>query len=150
MEVTLRKMTLDDLGEILELENELFSPPWSYNSFVAELESDKRSCLVAECQAKIIGYSIGAIFYDEVHIMSIGVTRSFQKSQVATKLMIEMINFAKSNLIDSIVLEVRASNKPAIGLYTKFGFGPVAVRRNYYTKPVEDALVLILNGVCGV
>jgi [ribosomal protein S18]-alanine N-acetyltransferase len=45
------------------------------------------------------------------------------------------------------LLEVRASNRPAIELYRSMGFAPVAVRRNYYSQPSEDALVLRKDGL---
>ncbi len=145
--VDIKKMRFEDLGAVVELENELFSPPWSYNSFVKELNSELRSCLVAVDKGKVIGYAIGAMFYDEVHIMSIGVTTNYQRSSVATKLMVELLNYAYYSNSNRVLLEVRASNKPAIALYTKFGFAPVGVRKKYYTHPVEDALVLIAEGI---
>ena len=47
--------------------------------------------------------------------------------------------------VDSATLEVRRSNTPALRLYAKAGFSEAGVRRNYYTQPVEDALVLVRN-----
>jgi ribosomal-protein-alanine N-acetyltransferase len=145
--LTIDKMNLQDLSQVTEIEKQLFNPPWSYETFLSEVESESRCCLVVRCADGIIGYAICAILYDEAHILSIGVAKKYQKLSIATLLMVEIMDYAISNAVVKVILEVRVSNDKAKGLYEKFGFAPVGIRKKYYTQPSEDAIVYLLDSL---
>ena len=82
---------------------------------------------------------------DEGILTSVAVKEKYRNKGIAKKLMDSFIDEAKNRNIAFINLEVRASNAPAIALYEKYGFEKVGTRKNYYSKPTEDALLMMLN-----
>ena len=87
---------------------------------------------------------------DEGHITTVAVDPDFQHSKVGTRVMLDLIEEARTREARSIALEVRVANWPAQRLYAWFGFRPVGVRRNYYAETGEDALVMWIEDVRAV
>ena len=143
----LRKMRIDDLPIVLEIEGENYNFPWSETIFKDCLKSPNYSCWVCEELDVIIGFSIVSIIAYEAHIMNICVSPEIQKQGVGSKLLENMIELARKKA-EIIMLEVRPSNKAAISLYEKRGFNEIGVRKGYYPAENggrEDAVMLALD-----
>ncbi|EMD17274.1 ribosomal-protein-alanine acetyltransferase [Eggerthia catenaformis OT 569 = DSM 20559] len=141
----IRKMQVSDLEKILELENSLFSSPWSYQDYCFELNNPFGSYYVLEDQ-QIIGYLGLWITYDTMTITTIGVCFSEQGKGYGKYLLDFVLEMMNKNDIQTCTLEVRVSNDKAIHLYEKYGFQKKAVRKNYYADNHEDAYLMIKEG----
>jgi ribosomal-protein-alanine N-acetyltransferase len=133
-----------DLGDILVIENEQFPEPWSRAMMLEEItNTENRRYSVAEENGVVIGY-LGLMFVlrDEMHINSIGTRPGHEGRGVATSLLDEAWAAVRERGVARATLEVAASNTRALELYYRYGFAPVGVRKNYYQKTHEDALIL--------
>ena len=128
----------DDAPEILKIENACFSSPWSVGSINDALNNPCSRFYLAIVDGKTAGYIGLQIFSGEGYVTNIATLPEFRRQGVAKAL----INKALENEMDFITLEVRESNIPAINLYNSFGFGKVGVRPNYYSNPIENALLM--------
>ena len=144
MNITIEKATPNAIDEIHGIENASFSSPWSKNSFLAAFEADSIHVYTARDAdlGKIIGFIVYASVSDEAELMDIATSPESRGCGAARMLMEHMIKHLDSLGVCSIFLEVRISNLPARSLYEKFGFSVIGVRKNYYTKPTEDALLM--------
>jgi ribosomal-protein-alanine N-acetyltransferase len=79
---------------------------------------------------------------EEAHMTTIATAPSYQRTGVATTMIVDGIETLRADGIKHISLEVAANNEPAQALYRRFGFAPVAVRKNYYPVTGQDALVM--------
>lgn len=143
--VQIRAMAIADVQRVAELEKEMFSTPWSADGVAFEVAHNPFAVtLVAEAQGAVIAYVIGWSFDDEAHIGAFGVDCGFRRKGVADFLLETFIDRMKSKKVCKIHLEVRPSNLAAQNLYIKHGFERVGLRKNYYTREKEDALLLSL------
>ena len=143
----LRKMRLDDLPAVLDIESKNYNFPWSEGIFKDCLKSMNYSCWVCEELDVIVGYSIVSINIGEAHIMNICVDPAVQGQGVGSKLLENMIELARKKA-ETIFLEVRPSNTVAVALYEKRGFNEIGVRKGYYPAENghrEDAVMLALE-----
>ena len=143
----IRKMTFWDVPRVAALEEKLFSSPWSEKAFEEELENNPYSHYVVYEEQGVIGYLGLWVVDTTIQITSLGVDPAHQRKGIARQLLTYMVEYAQSNGISLITLEVRPSNQAAKALYASFGFKTVAIRKNYYTHPDEDA-ELMLREVC--
>ena len=143
MTVKLRDMTLDDLPAVMMLEEELFAPDtWTRAMYRDELaRTDTRHYLVAEDGGTVVGYA-GLIAYDdEAHVATIGVARDRQGEGIGA-LMLDALLTEADRRSPVVLLEVRADNDRAIGLYQRRGFVEIGRRRRYYQPSNTDAVVM--------
>ena len=144
MSVTLRDMTRADLPAVLALEEELFAPDtWTAAMYRDELaRRDTRHYLVAvDGTGTVIGYA-GLIAYpEEAHIATIGVTGAAQGQGVGARLLDTLLAEADTRS-QVVLLEVRADNETAQGLYRRRGFTEIGRRRGYYQPSNTDAVVM--------
>ena len=136
------KMNENHVPQIAELEKVCFNDPWSENSIASELQNDLALWLVALENNEVIGYVGSQTVLDGSDMMNIAVSPDHRRKGVAEKLIDELVYQLKERKSRCLILEVRASNAPAINLYTKLGFVEIGCRRNYYRNPREDALIL--------
>ncbi|MEI6854560.1 MAG: ribosomal protein S18-alanine N-acetyltransferase [Acidimicrobiaceae bacterium] len=132
-----------DISELLAIEQIQFPEPWTRGMLLDEVTNieTRRYTVVVE-DGKILGY-LGVMFVmDELHINTIGVLPDFEGKGIAAALMDDAWRDAKERNIERATLEVAVSNKRAQDLYYRYGFKPVGIRKNYYDKIGEDALVL--------
>ncbi len=142
MNITVEKMNKSHISEIAEIERECFSTPWSENSLFEELENPNAHFYCAVSDGKVIGYGGMHSVVGENYIDNIAVTCSYRKMGVATKILQKLVETAEYENGEFISLEVRESNDAAIKLYEKNGFCKVGVRRNFYQKPSENAIIM--------
>lgn len=144
--ITFRKMTIDDLDDVMEVEVSSFTLPWSREAFFNELTKNQFAhYLVLEVDHKIVGYCGMWIIVDEAHITNIAILPDYRGMKLGEALMGKVIELARVLGALRMTLEVRVSNERAQRLYRKFGFENGALRKQYYTDNMEDALVMWVN-----
>lgn len=143
MRITLEPMTAPDLALVTTIEEQSFSSPWPRESFVYELTNRTACNLCAKNGDQVVGYMVGWDVAPEFHLGNIAVHRDYRRQGIASLMLEHLMQSLHSRHYELITLEVRERNHPAIRLYTKFNFVPVAVRKNYYADTQENALVMI-------
>ncbi|MGI6007943.1 MAG: ribosomal protein S18-alanine N-acetyltransferase [Ruminococcus sp.] len=138
----IREMQLDDLEQVMIIEKELFSVPWTENGFFSFLIREDALFLVAEEEGKILGYCGVLMVLDEGDITNVAVDRKQQGKGIGKQLIESLIQWTKKAGVTTLHLEVRRSNTPAIRLYEGQGFQQTGVRKNYYEAPVEDGILM--------
>jgi ribosomal-protein-alanine N-acetyltransferase len=148
MNVMIRKMTLDDIEQVIAIDRVSFSLPWPERSFRFELTDNPASrCWVAEVDGKIVGMIVVWLIVDEVHVATIATHPDFRRQGIAKNLLSHALQHLSTEGAQSSFLEVRASNLAAQELYRKFGFEESGVRRRYYRDNDEDALLMTLSAI---
>ena len=140
----IREMRIEDIREVVRIEEEIFSNPWSEKSFQDALTSKDNIYLVAVLEGEVAGYCGIWTSYDTADLCNIAVTAKYRKRGIAGKLLHEAVNLTAGREVERILLEVRESNTAAIALYKKFQFQKIGVRRGYYSAPKEDAVLMEL------
>ena len=136
------EMKAHHVSQVAELEKLCFSAPWSANSIAHELTTDYSFWLVAEDDGAVVGYIGSQIAFPEADVMNVAVRPEYRRRGVG-QILVEALSTHLRNIdCESLTLEVRASNAPAIALYEKLGFAQVGRRPGYYRNPKEDALIL--------
>jgi ribosomal-protein-alanine N-acetyltransferase len=140
---SLRLAQRRDVGELLVLEQAQFPEPWTRGMLLDEILNTKtRRYTVAVEDKLIIGY-LGVMFVlDELHVNTIGTLPGHEGRGIASSLMDDAWHDAQLRGIKRATLEVATSNTRAQKFYYRYGFKPVGVRKNYYERTSEDALVL--------
>lgn len=140
-----RLATPADLDGVLAIEDASFNNPTTREWYEAELKRPD-VCFIYVLRTDACPVAAFCAFWlvaDQIHINNLAVLPEFRGKGLATKLLSEVMAEVAQIGVKSATLEVRRSNTPALRLYAKAGFTEAGVRRNYYTQPVEDALVLI-------
>ena len=133
------RMNESHVCAVAELEKQNFSEPWSENSVRGELTNALALWLVALDGDEVVGYVGSQTVLGEADMMNIAVAHSHRRQGIARLLVEELIRQLDASML---TLEVRASNAGAIALYESLDFKRVGLRKNYYRKPKEDALIL--------
>ena len=147
---TLRRMTKDDIAEVLEIEQRAYPFPWTQGIF-EDCVRVGYACWVLERKEgekkKIIGYMVLSIAVDEMHILNICVDPVLQGKGIGRGLLHDAEAYGRKNNAVMCFLEVRVSNKIAVRLYLSEGFNEVGFRKNYYKDAGkrEDAIVMAKN-----
>jgi [ribosomal protein S18]-alanine N-acetyltransferase len=137
------KLRRRDLRLLLRIENKVFPEPWTPAVFNSELALRKGRLYRAAWDGhEMAGYIGFFMIDDEAHMTTIATAPAYQRSGVATTMIIDAVGTLRAEGIKHISLEVAANNDPAQALYRRFGFAPVAVRKNYYPVTGQDALVM--------
>lgn len=130
------------LDGVCKIENQCFVHPWSRESISSELDNGNSIFLVMLEADRVIGY-IGMNFVlDEGYIYNVAVDSDFRCRGVASALINELVTYGKKHNFAFLTLEVRESNLAARSLYSKFGFIKVGERKNYYSEPAENAVLM--------
>ena len=137
----IRRMTMEDIPSVVEIENQCFSLPWSEKSFEDSLSREDTLFLVAEEEC-VTGYMGLYLSFDEASVTNVAVSPVFRKKGYGEALVEKAKELAKEAGAESIFLEVRQSNVPALSLYKKLGFEELGIRKNFYEHPVEDAIIM--------
>lgn len=141
-DILLLDFTRYHLDDVAAMEEACFSDPWTYDMLADELNNPLAHYFVALRDGKCVGYGGGIFVCGEFEITTLAVDASCRRLGIGRKVLEKLIAAASALGAEMMHLEVRASNAPAIGLYTGCGFEPVGRRKNYYEKPREDALLM--------
>lgn len=133
-----------DLDGVLEVESESFTNPWTREMYTWELQN-RSVChifVVRTADCAVAGFCAFWLVLDEIHINNVAVRPRYRGGGMGSALLHRVLAEARQLGAHRATLEVRASNAAARRLYERLGFYVAATRRNYYTNPVEDALIL--------
>ena len=136
----IRRAQASDLPSVERIEREQFANPWTREYYAAELRNRLSHFYVVEA-GPIVAYLLFWRLDGELELHKIAVGRPWQRQGHAARLLDFFLQAGRSWGSERAVLEVRESNLAAIRLYEKYAFRPVGRRSDYYTLPVEDALV---------
>jgi ribosomal-protein-alanine N-acetyltransferase len=145
------------LRGVLAVEHLVYPRPWTPALFTSELsQRDTRRYVVALApqpgrpgdllarpgRRMIVGYSGVMVAAGEAHVTTVAVHPEHHRRKVATRLLLALLDAARSLGAQAATLEVRVANLGAQRLYAAFGFAPVGVRPGYYAETGEDALIM--------
>ncbi len=140
--VVFKQMEMSDIDEVAKLEEKTFSLPWSKTAFIDVLDREEYLFIVALFENKVIGYCGFNNICGEGDITNVAVESDFRGKGIGKAMLESALKWEEEEGIFDFTLEVRVSNKNAICLYEKVGFVSEAVRKNFYERPVEDALIM--------
>jgi len=141
-----RRLDIDDLTAVEEIERVSYPTPWSRSMFAGEIAKPASICLGAFIENELVGYLIVSRYVDAWHIMNIAVDPAHRRRGLASALLERLFEDTDDGTRRGYTLEVRVSNQGAIRLYEHLGFRPRGVRRGYYTDNREDALIMWRDG----
>lgn len=141
-ELRYRLMFESDVTAVAALEKESFSSPWSRATFEEIVRDPTSFVLVAETRNRLAGYVVGFCTGAEFLIANLAVRRECRRQGIGAELLQQACREAGKRGSRLILLDVRPSNHPAIRLYRRFGFRPLARKKNYYSNPREDSVVM--------
>lgn len=144
--VAVRWVQPEDRAALLNLSQSIFAADgWSEESLQREFDLDFSHCLIAQGDG-VVGYIIFWQVLDEVHILQVATDPTKRRRGIGQQLVQACLEAGQRNGAATFLLEVRQSNDAAIALYRGAGFSDLAIRRQYYSHPTEDALVMIRQG----
>lgn len=146
LQVEIRRMIPEDIQEVAALEVACFSEPWSEQAFSDALQQPDALMVVAmqtnDGKQTLAGYCGIYLSLDEGEITNVAVCPEYRKQGIADQILDVVFVEAKKRGTEKIYLEVRESNLPAQRLYQKHGFASCGMRKNFYRKPTEHAIVM--------
>jgi [ribosomal protein S18]-alanine N-acetyltransferase len=142
--LVIEPLTHADIDDVLSIEEAAFTNPWTRAMYLGELENSGVSfCYLArDAERRAVGFCSFWRVLDELHINNLAVLPEWRRAGIGSMLLTFVLNKGVELGATRATLEVRRSNEPARALYERFGFTVSGVRDAYYSKPVEDALVL--------
>lgn len=140
--LNIRRMEEGDIDQVCAIEEETFSMPWSGKAFRDTISYHHTLFLVAELDGEIAGYCGCYQSLEEAEITNIAVRRQLRGHGIGRRLLVELMRLGKEQGAFAYTLEVRVSNQAAIHLYESLGFVSFGIRKNFYEKPKEDAMIM--------
>jgi ribosomal-protein-alanine N-acetyltransferase len=142
MNISIKDVCPEDIHKIAEIERLCFTTPWSEEAFASQLTSNPVfKALIVD--GEIAGYAIiDTQILPESELFNIAVAPEYRGKGLSKMLMDSVLEDARKRGAETVLLEVRASNAAAIGLYEKYGFVQNGVRKGYYSCPKEDAILM--------
>lgn len=141
--LSFRLMTLEDIPDVMIIDHDAFTLPWTEEAFLNELKLNHFArYMVMEYEGRTIGYAGMWTIVDEAHITNIALLGTYRGRKWGERLLDELMKTASFMGMERITLEVRVSNEVAKSLYIKKGFQPAGIRKGYYSDNGEDALIM--------
>ena len=140
--MTFREMLVEDLDQVMDIEEALFSVPWTREGFLTYLMKKDTMFFVVEEKDQILGYCSMMTVLDEGDILNVAVKKDRQKEGIGQFLVDSVLRIAGMQGIKLVHLEVREGNGAARRLYERLGFKEDGLRKNYYENPVENAVLM--------
>ena len=143
MEYAIRDVGPDDIPQIVEVEKRCFSLPWTAEQLAAQIKDAQHEFIAAiSPDGTVLGY-VGMMYVlDEGYISNVATDLPWRRQGIADALIGRLCAICEGLRLSFVSLEVRAGNVPAVALYEKHGFAPVGLRKNYYERPREDAVIM--------
>ncbi|MCR4397901.1 MAG: ribosomal protein S18-alanine N-acetyltransferase [Firmicutes bacterium] len=147
--LTITEMTLADLDEVHQVEQQSFPTPWSRKAFWCELTQNIYAhYVVARIDNVLVGYAGMWVILDEAHVTNIAVHPAYRRRGIGRRILTELMERAKSRGATRMTLEVRKSNEGAQRLYREMGFVARGIRKGYYADLNEDAIIMWKDDLC--
>ncbi|OOZ18732.1 ribosomal-protein-alanine N-acetyltransferase [Solemya velum gill symbiont] len=145
-EISCREMTRQDLGAVMKIETIAYKHAWTRGVFRDCLQAGYIG-IIAEQESSIIGYAMLSAAAGEAHLLNICIHPHLQGRGYGRQLLDRLIAIARERSVETLFLEVRASNVVAQQLYLDYGFNEIGFRPNYYPDgdKREDALVYAMS-----
>lgn len=144
-----REMEIADLEEVMRLEREIFSTPWSSDVFRHEMRRRGRVIyIVAEEGGTVVGYMGASVMGHEVHVANLAVDPGLRRRGIGSALFLECVRLGIERGARWVILEVRETNAPAREFYSLFGLQELGLRVGYYSDTGEHAVVLATGDIC--
>lgn len=137
-----RKMTLQDIDQVMLIEQESFTLPWSRESYLSGLRNQFATYLVCDYEGEVAAYGGIWVVFEEAHITNVAVSTRCRRQGIGRALMGELETIARKRNAQRILLEVRPSNHAALSMYRELGFMSTGLRKQYYSDNGEDALIM--------
>lgn len=139
-------MALIDLKRVIEIENQVYTHPWTLGNFRDSIQAGHR-CVMLTYGEILIGYAVVLIAAEEAHLLNLTVAAQWQRKGYGRAFLLHLLSIAVTDSVRSFFLEVRPSNAAAQALYASIGFKTIGTRRNYYPAHAgrEDAIVMELK-----
>jgi ribosomal-protein-alanine N-acetyltransferase len=148
MNFVIRRMTVEDVPAVAQLDRMSFSLPWPERSFRFEVTDNPGSrCFVAERNGQILGAVVAWLLVDEIHIATIAAHPDSRRQGIGQALLLHVLRLAAREGAVSSFLEVREGNLAAQAMYRKFGYEVTGRRLHYYKDNGEDAILMTLEGL---
>lgn len=147
-DIAIRRALGDDAGAIADLHASLFEDGWSPAAMSVFLSEPASLAFAATDAAGMAGFLLARLIADEAEVLSIGVARRSQRSGVARRMMLALVDAAVAGGARRIFLDVASDNAPALALYRGLGWADTGRRRGYYPRTgatPADALLLVRN-----
>lgn len=142
--VRIRRMRAADVEAVVRIETEAFSSPWQRETFNNLIERPGLELLVLEdVEEGVIGYAVLWCILDQGELANLAIAPRLRGIGLGAHLLARVLEIARDREVETVYLEVRASNVRAVELYRRFGFSDVGLRRGYYEHPKEDALIMM-------
>src|SRR5512140_1007119 len=147
MNIVIRKMTVEDVPAVAQIDRLSFSLPWPEHSFHYEVTDNRVArCFVAETDdQRVAAMIVSWIIVDEMHIATIATHPDFRRQGIGEQILTEALMDGRQAGARLAFLEVRASNEAAQAMYRKFGFLVTGRRPRYYRDNGEDAILMTLE-----
>lgn len=141
-EIIVRELKVEDSSAVAEMEQQIFSDPWSEKSVMETVQQKQSVCFAAEKAGHLLGYLLAYHAADEAEIARIAVQKEARRQGAAGKLMQALEHYCEEHKMEKLLLDVRESNEAARSFYTKNGFVEDGIRQGFYTNPSEDAVLM--------
>jgi ribosomal-protein-alanine N-acetyltransferase len=150
---TMRRITSGDIPDLLRIAKDCGLSPWSENDYIEEAKRADATMICLESAApETIGFLVGRRVLNsrrtkgyDAELYNIGVKAGFRKQGCGGMLLNRFLDICRNDVVQSVWLDVRSSNKNAIQFYKNFGFTEYTVRNLFYSDPEEDGIVMRLN-----
>lgn len=139
------KLGFADIDQILKIEEDVYSHPWTRGNFLDSFYSGHDACGLRNKSEDLLGYFVLMAILDEMHLLNFSIAAECQRQGFARILLDQMCERAREKNILSVLLEVRVGNQRAVDVYQRYGFTEIGRRKGYYpaTDGVrEDAIVM--------
>lgn len=142
--IKIEKMSAQDIKSVVELDKNSLLESWNEQNYKESLENPNYCILTAKFDNKIVGFISMYCAANEGYICNIAVEKNYRKCGIGTSLMNDIITLSKGKDLKFLTLEVRESNTGAIKFYEKLGFITLGIRKNFYSNPSENAVIMTL------
>jgi [ribosomal protein S18]-alanine N-acetyltransferase len=158
--LVIRSATIQHIPAIVTLDRLCFGELWTADGYAREINSSNSDLFIltvvdvaeatdriSQKRAKVIGIGCMWSILEEAHITLLGIHPDYQRQGLGKFLLVKLLQTAVNRQLTRATLEVRTSNESAIALYEALGFRHAGIRRKYYAKTGEDALILWRSGL---
>lgn len=142
--MNIRRSLPSDASVIAELEKEIFPDPWNEKDIASVISGYGAMCYTAYGDdGELYAYVLGRVIAPEGEIYRVATAPHMRGRGIAFRLMTYAIKTEKGKGLETLFLEVRSKNLPAMKLYSALSFKQISIRKNYYKDPPDDAIIMM-------